>query len=143
MNQWLIPCGLRFHRPIVAEANAMAPTFAKVFKEMIVVTDPSKPLPRAAKGTVIRRQALTLYAEEIEKACVRFFLLYGIKHLNLVLIITGTRPWKTVQRKMPAGRPRGPKPTSNHGFWIRRTHSMMVFLAISRTTCLSKVSTGG
>lgn len=52
----------------------MAPTFAKVFKEMIVVTDPHKPLPRAAKGTVIRKQALALYAEEIENACVQSML---------------------------------------------------------------------
>ena len=58
------------YRPIVAEANTMAPTFAKIFKEMIVVTDPSKPLPRTAKGTVLRKPALALYAEEIEKACV-------------------------------------------------------------------------
>ncbi len=58
----------------------MAPTFAKVFKEMIVVTDPHKPLPRAAKGTVIRKQALALYAEEIENACVQSMLLWNGKY---------------------------------------------------------------
>ncbi|KAI0698146.1 hypothetical protein BC835DRAFT_1413279 [Cytidiella melzeri] len=52
--------------PIIAEANALAPTFAKVFKEMILITDPSKPLPRAGKGTIMRKAALTLYANEIE-----------------------------------------------------------------------------
>lgn len=45
----------------------VAPTFARIFKEMIIVADPSKPLPRAAKGTVVRPQALNLYADEIEK----------------------------------------------------------------------------
>lgn len=56
------------------EGNAMAPGFAKVFKEMIIVTDPAKPLPRAGKGTVIRKQALALYADEIEQLCEPFAL---------------------------------------------------------------------
>ena len=51
--------------PCIEEANALAPGFAKIFKEMIIVTVPDKPLPRAAKGTIIRKQALTIYAEEI------------------------------------------------------------------------------
>ena len=53
--------------PRIEEANAQAPAFAKIFKEMIIVTDPDKPLPRAAKGTIIRKQALTVYSEEIER----------------------------------------------------------------------------
>ena len=53
--------------PRVEEANGQAPGFAKIFKEMIVVTDPDKPLPRAAKGTIIRKQAIAVYSEEIEK----------------------------------------------------------------------------
>lgn len=54
-------------RPAVQEANAKAPAFARIFKEMILIADPAKPLPRAAKSTVIRRQALELYAGEIEQ----------------------------------------------------------------------------
>ncbi|GJE99727.1 acetyl-CoA synthetase-like protein [Phanerochaete sordida] len=50
----------------VEEANAMAPAYAKIFKEMILVTDPDRPLPRAAKGTTIRKQALAVYKEKIE-----------------------------------------------------------------------------
>lgn len=53
-------------RPIVDQANSNAPTFARVFKEMILVTDPAKPLPRAAKSTIIRKQSYALYADEIE-----------------------------------------------------------------------------
>ena len=34
---------------------------------MIIVADPAKPIPRAAKGNVQRKQTLDLYAEEIEK----------------------------------------------------------------------------
>ncbi|KIP12212.1 hypothetical protein PHLGIDRAFT_508051 [Phlebiopsis gigantea 11061_1 CR5-6] len=52
---------------VVEDANAAAPGFAKVFKEMILVTSPDKPLPRAGKGTVIRKQALAAYAEEIKE----------------------------------------------------------------------------
>ena len=51
----------------VEEANAAAPAYAKIFKEMILVTDPDKPLPRAAKGTLIRKQVLEVYKEEIEQ----------------------------------------------------------------------------
>lgn len=54
------------HRPVIEEANRVAPAFARIFKEMIIVTDPARPLPRAAKGTVVRPQALEAYAEEIE-----------------------------------------------------------------------------
>ena len=54
-------------RPAVEEANRPAPAFARIFKEMILVTSPEKPLPRAGKGTIIRKQATQLYAEEINK----------------------------------------------------------------------------
>ncbi|KAF8971811.1 hypothetical protein BDZ97DRAFT_1913708 [Flammula alnicola] len=53
--------------PVVEEANKIAPAFSKVFKEMILISDRRKPLPRAAKGTVMRKLALNLYAEEIEE----------------------------------------------------------------------------
>lgn len=53
-------------RPVVEEANNTAPKFAKVFKEMIIVTRRDKPLPRAAKGTIVRGQALAAYEEEIK-----------------------------------------------------------------------------
>ncbi|EKM50943.1 uncharacterized protein PHACADRAFT_262848 [Phanerochaete carnosa HHB-10118-sp] len=53
--------------PRVEEANADAPTFARIFQEMVIITDPKKPLPRAAKGTVIRNQAISVYDEEIQR----------------------------------------------------------------------------
>ncbi|KAJ3543082.1 hypothetical protein NM688_g5900 [Phlebia brevispora] len=53
--------------PSVEAANRPAPAFARIFKEMILVTKPDKPLPRAGKGTVIRKQAIALYADEIDK----------------------------------------------------------------------------
>jgi hypothetical protein len=51
----------------VEEANRPAPAFSRIFKEMIIVTDPARPLPRAAKGTIMRVQALRLYANEIDE----------------------------------------------------------------------------
>ena len=53
-------------RPVVEEANDSAPGFARIFKEMIIVTDPARPLPRAAKSTVLRKLALAEYQKEIE-----------------------------------------------------------------------------
>lgn len=57
----------------IEEANALAPGFAKIFKEMIIVTDPDKPLPRTAKDNIIRKQALAVYSDEIEKLWVVCF----------------------------------------------------------------------
>lgn len=52
-------------RPSIDRANTDAPAFSRIFKEMILVTKPDKPLPRAPKGTIKRKAALTEYAEEI------------------------------------------------------------------------------
>ncbi|KAJ3525806.1 hypothetical protein NM688_g8348 [Phlebia brevispora] len=53
--------------PIVEEANRTAPAFARIFKEMIIVADPARPFPRAAKGTFIRKQTIALYQYEIDQ----------------------------------------------------------------------------
>ncbi|EPQ57834.1 acetyl-CoA synthetase-like protein [Gloeophyllum trabeum ATCC 11539] len=52
--------------PTVEEANKEAPAFSRIFKEMILVTDPARPMARAAKGTVMRKLTLGLYADEID-----------------------------------------------------------------------------
>ncbi|KZT23998.1 putative aminoadipate reductase [Neolentinus lepideus HHB14362 ss-1] len=52
--------------PVVEEANKDAPAFSRLFKEMILVSDPKKPLPRAAKGTVQRKPTIALYEKEID-----------------------------------------------------------------------------
>lgn len=52
------------------EANAAAEPIAHILPEMILVTHLDKPLPRAPKSTIIRPQALELYAEEIDELCV-------------------------------------------------------------------------
>lgn len=76
---YVTPCtscmfrGIDLRRPTVAEANTNAPTFAKIFKEMVIFTDPAKPLPRTLKGTIMRKQALALYSDAIEELYVAIF----------------------------------------------------------------------
>ncbi|KAF9044701.1 hypothetical protein BDP27DRAFT_1434674 [Rhodocollybia butyracea] len=53
--------------PIIEEANKIAPAFSRIFKEMILVVNPTKPLPRVGKGTVAREAAMALYDSEINK----------------------------------------------------------------------------
>ncbi|KAF9477786.1 acetyl-CoA synthetase-like protein [Pholiota conissans] len=51
---------------IVEEANKVAPAFSRIFKEMILVAASDKPLPRAGKGTIMRKAALAEYEGEID-----------------------------------------------------------------------------
>ena len=62
------------NRPVIEEANQLAPTFARIFKETIVVTTPDRPLPRAGKGTVLRKVALSMYDADITKMWVQWVL---------------------------------------------------------------------
>ncbi|KAI0802060.1 hypothetical protein BC629DRAFT_1496418 [Irpex lacteus] len=52
--------------PIIEEANKHSGTHARITRDMVILTDAARPLPRAAKGTVIRKQALALYDDDIE-----------------------------------------------------------------------------
>jgi hypothetical protein len=58
--------GQKCYRPIVEEANRVAPAFSRIFKEMILIASADKPLPRAGKGTVMRKAALVQYQTEID-----------------------------------------------------------------------------
>ena len=80
------------HRPVVDEANATAPAFARIFKEMIIVTDPKKPLPRAGKGTIQRRSAMKLYEDEINK----LYVLLNLMVLKDANFLEATRPLRRV-----------------------------------------------
>ncbi|KAF7968306.1 hypothetical protein HWV62_2396 [Athelia sp. TMB] len=52
--------------PVVEEANKGAPAFSRIFKEMILVTNPNKPMLRVGKGTVAKKGTLKIYESEIE-----------------------------------------------------------------------------
>ncbi|TFK32327.1 acetyl-CoA synthetase-like protein [Crucibulum laeve] len=56
--------------PSVEEANNYAPSHSRIFKEMIIVTSPEKPLEFTPKGTPRRQVCLVSYANEIEAAYI-------------------------------------------------------------------------
>ncbi|KAL0961259.1 hypothetical protein HGRIS_006221 [Hohenbuehelia grisea] len=49
----------------VENANSTSPAHSQIWKEMLLVTSPSKELPRTDKGSVKRKLAIALYEEEI------------------------------------------------------------------------------
>lgn len=53
--------------PTVDEANKFYRTNAGITKSSILLVDPKRPVPRAAKGTVQRGPALDLYEEELSR----------------------------------------------------------------------------
>ncbi|KAJ3740205.1 acetyl-CoA synthetase-like protein [Lentinula detonsa] len=52
---------------IIEEANRLVPAYSRIFKETILVSSFDKPLPRAAKGTILRKAAYQLYEKEINQ----------------------------------------------------------------------------
>ncbi|KAJ6541378.1 hypothetical protein B0H19DRAFT_1173050 [Mycena capillaripes] len=52
--------------PAVEEANKIAPTHSRIFKEMVLVGNPAKPIELTVKGTPRRQAVLDAYAKEIE-----------------------------------------------------------------------------
>ncbi|KAF9223056.1 putative nonribosomal peptide synthetase [Gyrodon lividus] len=52
--------------PLVEEANATAPAFSRIFKEMILITDRDKPILRTPKGTVQKKATMKAYETEID-----------------------------------------------------------------------------
>ena len=53
--------------PIIEDANAMCPTYAKVTKERILFVSPLKPMVRTAKGNVQRSKTVKLYQRELDE----------------------------------------------------------------------------
>ena len=52
--------------PLTQEANTRCPAYGLVTQELILFTEPEKPLPRASKGTVQRRLAFETYGAELK-----------------------------------------------------------------------------
>ncbi|CAK5265953.1 unnamed protein product [Mycena citricolor] len=50
----------------VQEANEQAPAFARIYKEMIIVTGSERPMIRAAKGTIIKKPTVLMYQPDID-----------------------------------------------------------------------------
>ncbi|KAJ7039836.1 hypothetical protein C8F04DRAFT_280625 [Mycena alexandri] len=58
--------------PTLEQANKSAPSHSRLFKDMIILSDPSKPFQVTPKGTLRRNAILEDYAQEIEQAYVAF-----------------------------------------------------------------------
>ncbi|KAI1323489.1 hypothetical protein F5Y16DRAFT_383703 [Xylariaceae sp. FL0255] len=52
--------------PVVDQANRDTVAHGRIAKELISVTNPEKPFPRAGKGTIQRGSAIKLYSEELD-----------------------------------------------------------------------------
>lgn len=53
-------------RPSVELANTYAPSHSRLFKQMIIITSLSKPMPMTAKGSIQKSSVVKLYQDEIE-----------------------------------------------------------------------------
>jgi thioester reductase-like protein len=54
--------------PSVREANAIAPTYARIMRSKLLVAPPERPFIRAPKGSIVRKLTIQAYAVEIEAA---------------------------------------------------------------------------
>ncbi|KAI1619274.1 hypothetical protein EDD37DRAFT_217483 [Exophiala viscosa] len=52
--------------PIIEKANLEAPQHAQIFRDKIAISSLTKPLNRAAKGTIVRKLTLKDYSSELE-----------------------------------------------------------------------------
>jgi hypothetical protein len=87
--------------PEVEEANRTAPAFGRIFKEMILIANLDKPLPRAAKGTVNHKAAVTLYEDEISTLSVYFTFHHPCKSLIVLgmMLLSVRRRGLTFRRR--------------------------------------------
>ncbi|KAF8215612.1 acetyl-CoA synthetase-like protein [Mycena galopus ATCC 62051] len=53
--------------PVIEQANENAPAFSRIFKEMVIVTQPGKPMVHTTKGNVSKKATFGLYKEEVEQ----------------------------------------------------------------------------
>ncbi|KAJ7615673.1 putative aminoadipate reductase [Mycena polygramma] len=53
--------------PVIQNANENAPAFARIYKEMILLTHPGRPMARTPKGTVVKKSTIASYEQEIEE----------------------------------------------------------------------------
>jgi hypothetical protein len=58
--------------PYIEQANERCIEVVKIRKELVLFTDPAKPLPRTAKNTVLRASVFELYKEDIDRLYANF-----------------------------------------------------------------------
>lgn len=68
--------------PTIETANSQAPGQARVTRDMILITNPSRPLERSPKGTVVRSTTIRQYQSEIDELYKRE-LSNNLEHISL------------------------------------------------------------
>jgi hypothetical protein len=58
--------------PYIEQANERCTEVVKLRKELVLFTEPAKPLPQTAKNTVLRTSVFELYEREIERLYANF-----------------------------------------------------------------------
>jgi acyl-coenzyme A synthetase/AMP-(fatty) acid ligase len=53
-------------RPFIEQANRVCPSYDRLSSDLVVITAPDRPLPRAAKGTIQRAQSYALYKLDLD-----------------------------------------------------------------------------
>jgi long-subunit acyl-CoA synthetase (AMP-forming) len=56
----------------IEAANELAPTFGRIFKNMILLTRPEKRMKKADKGSVMKKATIAQFEKEIQELCVAF-----------------------------------------------------------------------
>lgn len=68
--------------PTIEEANGQAPGQARITRDMILISSPSRPFVRSAKGTVVRKTTGDQYKEEISELYSRD-ISRNLEHITL------------------------------------------------------------
>jgi hypothetical protein len=116
----------------VEDANRVSPAYARIYKEMLLVSSPGKPLPRTGKGTVQKKAAVALYEAEIAAMCVPSFRAPGqrLTHSPATTRSSAQRRARTssrlrrgTARRSRRGCPRSRRPCSRRTSRLMRTCS--------------------
>jgi hypothetical protein len=52
--------------PFIEQADQVCPSYGRLSLDLVVITAPDRPLPRAAKGTIQRAQSYALYKLDLD-----------------------------------------------------------------------------
>lgn len=87
---------------LVQRANQLVPQYGRITRSRLLWTSPDKPLPRAPKGSIVRRLALNLYEQEIDSLYARVAQLPNLDTRSLQSVTS----WINValSRVLPGGR---------------------------------------
>ncbi|KAN0080413.1 hypothetical protein V8E55_009979 [Tylopilus felleus] len=89
--------------PAIEEANKIAPAFARIFKEMILIVDVKQPMIRTPKGTVQRKATIEIYEAKINSLYTDVDVTYSYSSEStgpLAWTPEGILPWLTAHASL-------------------------------------------